>query len=115
MNHTEGRVLLFKVLANPVRLRLVEALSGGEMSVSELVRAVRESQARVSHELRCLSVCGLVNFKREGKFVFYSLNEATVLPILRAADKHVEKFTDRMKGCDMISEAKRMMVHELTV
>ncbi len=111
----ESRVLLFKVLANAVRLKLVEALSHGEISVNELCEAVREPQSRVSHELRCLTVCGLANYRREGKRIIYSLNSKTVLPILNAADGHVEKFADRMKTCDMISEAKRIAVHELAV
>lgn len=108
-----AQVLLFKVLSNEVRLKLIEALRSGEKSVGELCEKIKEEQTRVSHELRCLVVCGFADYRREGKRVMYSLNKKTVLPILEAADKHVERFGDRMKGCDMVSEAKKMIVPEL--
>lgn len=105
-----ARVLLFKILANSIRLRLIETLRTGEKSVGELCSEVGEEQTRVSHELRCLTVCGLVNQKREGKRIIYSLNRETVLPILGAADRHASKFAGRLKGCDMISEARKMQI-----
>lgn len=107
------QVLVFKVLSNHVRLKLIEALRDGERDVGELCGTIREDQTRVSHELRCLTVCGFANFRREGKRILYSLNSKTVLPILDAAEKHVEKFGERMKGCDMISEAKKMSVSQM--
>ncbi len=106
----QARVLLFKVLANDVRLRLIETLSTGEKSVSELCDETGEEQTRVSHELRCLTVCGLVNQRREGRRIIYSLNRKTVLPILETADRHAAKFAERLKGCDMISEARKMQL-----
>ncbi|MCL4517852.1 MAG: metalloregulator ArsR/SmtB family transcription factor [Thaumarchaeota archaeon] len=108
----QAQVLLFKVLSNEVRLKLIEALRGGEKSVGELCEKVKEQQTRVSHELRCLVVCGFADYRREGKWIFYSLNKKTVLPILEAADRHVEKFGHRMKGCEMVSEAKKMVIQE---
>ena len=114
MADEQARVLLFKILANNIRLRLIETLSGGEMSVGELCAEAGEEQTRVSHELRCLTVCGLVNQRREGKRIIYSLNRKTVLPILAAADKHASKFADRLKGCDMVSEARKMQIPKVT-
>ncbi len=111
----EPLVLLFKVLANDVRLRLIEALASGEKSVGELSEETRQMQTRVSHELHCLTVCGVVNFRREGKQIIYSLNQRTVLPILQTAQKHAEKFAERMSGCEIISDARRMTVRALTV
>jgi ArsR family transcriptional regulator len=110
-----AKVLLFKALGNDVRLSILEELSRGALSVNEICKAIEEQQTRVSHELRCLTVCGFVNYRREGKNVLYSLNRNTVLPILRAADRHAGKFAERIKGCEMVSEAKRITVHELTV
>ncbi len=111
----ESLVLLFKVFANDVRLKLIEALTSGEKSVGELSEETGQMQTRVSHELRCLTVCGIVNFRREGKQIIYSLNERTVLPILETAEKHAEKFAERMSGCEIISDARRMTVRALTV
>jgi len=109
------RVLLFKALANDVRLRIVEALTDGEKSVGELCDEIGEHQTRMSHELRCLLVCGFVGYRRDGKRIVYSLNRRTILPILEAADRHASEYGERMKGCDLVSEAKRMKVHELKV
>ncbi len=111
----QALVLLFKVFANDVRLKLIETLTSGEKSVSELSEETGEMQTRISHELRCLTVCGVVNYRREGKRIIYSLNKRTVLPILETAEKHAETFADRMKGCEIISDARRMTVHALTV
>jgi len=109
------RVLLFKVLSNEVRLKLVDALVNGERTVNELCKAIEEEQTRVSHELRCLVVCGVVNYRRDGRQIEYSLNKRSVLPILAAAEKHVEKFGERMEGCEMISEARRMKISAIKV
>src|SRR5712692_2976126 len=108
-------ILLFKVLSNNVRLRLINSLVERERTVSELCRDTDEEQTRVSHELRCLVVCGLVNYRRDGRMIEYSLNKRTVLPILAAAEKLVEKFGERMEGCEMISEARRMKVSAIAV
>lgn len=110
-----AKVLLFKALGNHVRLRILETLCSRGMSVNELCEVVKEEQTRVSHELRCLTVCGLVDYRREGKRVIYSLNRKTVLPLLEAADRHVERFAERIRGCEMVSDAKRITVDELTV
>jgi DNA-binding transcriptional ArsR family regulator len=115
MADEQARVLLFKILANNVRLRLIEALSADARSVGELCEETGEEQTRVSHELRCLTVCGLVTQKREGKRIIYSLNRKTVLPILRAADTHAAKFAEGLKGCDMISEARSIQLPKVTV
>ncbi len=107
--------LLFKVLSNSTRLKIAASLIGGKKSVSEICTETGTDQARVSHELRCLTVCGLVDFARDGKQVIYSLNRETVLPILEAAGEHVKRFGDRMGSCDIISEAKRVKTGDVTL
>jgi DNA-binding transcriptional ArsR family regulator len=107
----QAEVLLFKVLSNQIRLKLIETLRDGEKDVGELCRITREEQTRVSHELRCLTVCGFANSRREGKRMIYSLNSSkAIISILEAAEKHVEHFGERMKGCSMISEAQKMII-----
>jgi DNA-binding transcriptional ArsR family regulator len=63
----------FRVLGDPTRLRLLELLDEGESSVGELVRAVGQTQPRVSTHLACLRHCGFVTTERRGKEVFYRL------------------------------------------
>lgn len=107
-----GLALLFRVLSNETRLKLAMSLAGGRLSVSEICDETGIDQARVSHELHCLTVCGLVDFERDGRQVIYSLNRETVLPILEAAREHAKKFGDRMGSCDMISEARRVKISD---
>lgn len=112
---TSSVALLFRVLSNEVRLRLVESLAEGEKNVSDLCSVLGQEQTRVSHELRCLLVCGLVEYRREGRQMIYSLNRDTVLPILKAADKHATQFCDRIESCEIVSEMRRVRLHELPV
>jgi len=64
---------LFQTLADPTRLRLVEAMRRGECAVGELVERVDIAQSGVSRHLRILSDAGLVQVRPEGQRRLYSL------------------------------------------
>jgi DNA-binding transcriptional ArsR family regulator len=64
---------LFQTLADPTRLRIVEALAGGERAVGDLVRAVDIDQSGVSRHLRILGEAGFVAVRPEGTRRLYSL------------------------------------------
>jgi len=68
---TERLLLQFKILADPVRLRLVALCRRGECSVSELTAAIGQSQPRVSQHLKKLVDAGLLERFRDGKRVYY--------------------------------------------
>jgi ArsR family transcriptional regulator len=70
-SETERLLLQFKILADPVRLRLVALCRRGECSVSELTQAVGQSQPRVSQHLKKLVEAGLLERFRDGKRVYY--------------------------------------------
>lgn len=63
-----------KALADPNRLRIVQALRMGPLSVSDVALALESELALVSHHLRVLFNAGLVTTEREGKFIYYSLS-----------------------------------------
>jgi DNA-binding transcriptional ArsR family regulator len=65
--------LVFQTLADPTRLRIVEALSDGEHAVNDLVRAVDIDQSGVSRHLRILGEAGFVNMRPDGPRRLYSL------------------------------------------
>lgn len=67
-------VQYFKALSDPVRLRILQLLAGGEMCVCELEESLHMSQPAVSHHLRLLKKAGLVLNRREGKWIYYALN-----------------------------------------
>jgi DNA-binding transcriptional ArsR family regulator len=63
----------FQTLADPTRLRIVEALAAGEQAVGDLVRAVDIDQSGVSRHLRILGEAGFVNMRPDGARRLYSL------------------------------------------
>lgn len=67
------QVAVFQTLADPTRLRIVEALSGGEQAVNDLVRAVEIDQSGVSRHLRILGEAGFVTMRPDGARRLYSL------------------------------------------
>ncbi len=72
----------FKTLGHPVRIRALELLSEGELSVSELREAVGTEQSHLSQQLGILRRAGLVETRREGSSVFYSLADPRVEELL---------------------------------
>lgn len=79
----------FKVLGDPTRLRILQALMHGERCVRELADGIQMEQSAVSHQLRTLRDAGLVNFRRDGKVVYYSLADAHVFTLLSVGIEHV--------------------------
>lgn len=73
---------LFRGLADPSRLAILEALRGGERTVSELVVATGLSQPNASAHLACLHDCGLVEREPRGRFVAYRLRDERVAGLL---------------------------------
>lgn len=72
----DALVSQLKALAEPTRLRIVALLSRGELTVSELVQILGQSQPRVSRHLKLLTEAGLAERLPEGAYVFYRLTDA---------------------------------------
>jgi DNA-binding transcriptional ArsR family regulator len=68
-------ITLFQTLADPTRLRILEALRGGECAVGDLVKRVDIQQSGVSRHLRILHEAGLVEARADGQRRLYSLRE----------------------------------------
>lgn len=79
------RAKLFRGLADPSRLAILEALRAGPLSVGEIVTATGLSQPNASNHLRCLSECGLVRSDQKGRFVHYRLADARIDQLLAVA------------------------------
>jgi DNA-binding transcriptional ArsR family regulator len=71
----------FKVLAEPMRLKILHALWDGEMTVGEIINEVKGLQANVSKHLGVLQQAGLVGRRKDGLRVFYQIADATVFDI----------------------------------
>ncbi len=80
---------VFKALGDPTRVRIILALAVGELCVCDLAEVLGMSQSAVSHQLRVLRGLNLVRNRREGKEVFYSLDDEHVMNMLAQAADHV--------------------------
>ncbi len=71
----------FRVLGEPLRLRLVNLLRDGELTVTELTKACRSSQPNVSKHLRVLTDSGILKRDQRGNTVFYSIADQTIFQL----------------------------------
>jgi DNA-binding transcriptional ArsR family regulator len=86
---TEG----FKLLGDPTRVRLLDALTHGERCVCDLASLVGISESAVSHQLRLLRTARLVRVRRTGRLAFYALDDHHVVGLLHDMRKHTEEAT----------------------
>ena len=82
---------LFKVFGDSTRIKILYALVETELCVGDLSQILNLSQSAVSHQLKILKDAKLVKFRREGKIVFYSLDDDHVRTILNMGMEHVEE------------------------
>lgn len=80
----------FKALSDPTRVRIISALSHDEMCVYELAAAVGISQSAVSHQLRTLREMRLVRCRKEGRHVYYTLDDDHIHDLFHQGLNHVE-------------------------
>jgi ArsR family transcriptional regulator, lead/cadmium/zinc/bismuth-responsive transcriptional repressor len=80
---------LFAALGDPTRLRIVAALASEEMCVCDLAATLGMKQSAVSHQLRTLRQLGLAKSRREGRMVYYSLDDEHVSTLYDQALEHV--------------------------
>ena len=79
----------FKVLGDTTRIRILFSLDRGEMCVCDISTALGMTMSAVSHQLRILRDAHLVNSRKEGRMVFYSLCDEHVKTIIETALEHV--------------------------
>jgi len=83
-----------KTLAHPKRLQILNALRGGERSVTELLRALQLPKANLSQHLGILRARGVVVHRRQGANVFYAVSNPK---IIRACDLMREVLTEQLQ------------------
>ena len=81
----------FRLLGDPTRVRLLDALATGEMCVCDLATLLYHTVSAVSHQLRLLRGVRLVRTRRAGRMVFYSLDDHHIIGLLSQARHHVEE------------------------
>lgn len=78
----DGIVLFFSVFSDETRVRMLSALAISPMCVTDLSRILGINQTTVSHQLRFLKNVGIVQSRRQGKIIFYSLTSDTVNDVM---------------------------------
>ncbi len=81
----------FRVFGDSTRIRILYALSRSEMCVCDLSRLLGASQSAISHQLQILRSSRLVKYRREGKTVFYSLDDEHIFSIINIGLEHLEE------------------------
>ena len=82
---------LFKVFGDSTRIRILFVLCEAEVCVCDLAKVLNMTQSAISHQLRILKANKLVNSRREGKSVFYSLADGHVRTIIAQGREHIEE------------------------
>lgn len=90
---------LFRGLADPTRLAILECLRQGEKTVTAIVNETKQSQSNVSNHLACLLDCGLVKNRRDGKNIHYSLSNEKVHAILENGDRLLSEVAAGLLRC----------------
>lgn len=81
----------FRVLGDPTRVRILDALSRAELCVCDVATLLGLSESAVSHQLRLLRGMRLVRPRREGRMVFYSLDDQHITSLFAQGLGHVEE------------------------
>lgn len=105
---TNGLDKLFRALADPTRLRILNLVAGQEICVCFFVDVLHEGQPKISRHLAYLRSAGVVEARRNGKWMHYKLQmpaEANAAAILRATLKSFEKDPKMQRDRGRLSRA----------
>lgn len=82
---------LFKVFADSTRMKIICILKEKELCVGEIAYIINTTQSAVSHQLRVLKQAKLVKYRKDGKVVYYSLDDDHVDDIVKKGCEHIEE------------------------
>jgi DNA-binding transcriptional ArsR family regulator len=91
---------LFAVLGDPTRTRLLTAMTAGELCVCDLAIATGVNRTTVSHQLRVLREHRLVRRRREGKVIYYALDDDHVTALLTMGIAHAAEEAEQATAAE---------------
>src|SRR5215210_3843919 len=96
----------FRALGDPTRVRILELLGEyGELSVTELVERLAQSQSKVSNHLGCLRWCGFVHTRRDHPTVYYRVADGRVTELLALGRALLADNAEHVAACRRIDGA----------
>ena len=97
----------FRVLGEPYRLRIIQVLRHGEMTVGEVVQSLDGNQPNVSRHLQILYRAGIVNRRRDGICILYSLHDPSVFRLCELVHQNeIRKRRDQLNAQAALSKAR---------
>ena len=82
---------LFKVFGDSTRMKIISALLKDELCVGEISAITNSTQSAISHQLRVLKQSKLVKYRKDGKTVYYSLDDDHIYEIYKLALEHIKE------------------------
>jgi DNA-binding transcriptional ArsR family regulator len=82
---------VFKVLGDPTRLRICMALAKEELCVCDIAALLGVTESAVSHQLRLMKTMRLVKHRKEGKMMYYALDDEHIEDLIRLGVRHVSE------------------------
>lgn len=82
---------LFKVFGDSTRMKIICALLNSELCVCDIANVINSTVSAVSHQLRILKQAKLVKYRKEGKVVYYTLDDNHVYEIFKKGCEHLEE------------------------
>ena len=91
MSKAQRMAEFFGVLADPNRLRLLSIMAKRELCVYDLAAIAEMSESAVSHQLRTLRTMRVVRYRKQGRNVFYTLDDSHILDLYQTAAEHLDE------------------------
>ncbi|NBO64951.1 MAG: transcriptional regulator [Acidobacteria bacterium] len=85
----------FKILSDPMRLRILQCLEGGEQSVGSIAAEVESTQPNVSKHLKTLQEGGLLTRRQEGNTVYYAIGDSSIIALCDLVCQNLEERATR--------------------
>lgn len=82
---------VFKVFGDTTRMKIISALLEAELCVGDIAEITNSTQSAISHQLRVLKQAKLVKYRKDGKTVYYSLDDEHVSKMYEIAKTHIEE------------------------
>ncbi|MFN2527319.1 MAG: ArsR/SmtB family transcription factor [Candidatus Baltobacteraceae bacterium] len=101
---TELSAKYFRALGDPTRLRIIDLLIAGPLTVSEIVEILRCPQSRVSNHLACLRWCGFVSSTAQGRWVTYSVTDPRLKKVTALVRELVSRNAEHVAACTRIGD-----------
>lgn len=89
---------LFKAFSDPTRLKIINALMLSQMCVCDLAALLAMTQPAISHHLKTLRQTRLIKFRREGKMVYYTLDDEHVALLFKQGLEHADEEAGRISS-----------------